>query len=153
MAPIQLGVLKIYPFGLFFSVMLGFFFAWTAGRMRKRGLSRETASWFALLSVPAGFVLARLGFCLFAVDQIIGANDIGMVFRVTEGGFLLWGGIAGLLLAAKLTGKITRQSGSVISYSMITRRHSLYSAIPPKTASIPVNTTFPTAIPTAVTSS
>ena len=119
MAPIQLGVLKIYPFGLFFSVMLGFFFAWTAGRMRKRGLSRETASWFALLSVPAGFVLARLGFCLFAVDQIIGANDIGMVFRVTEGGFLLWGGIAGLLLAAKLTGKITRQSGSVISDSMI----------------------------------
>ena len=119
MAPIQLGVLKIYPFGLFFAVLLALFFIWSAWRMRKNGLNRETAGWFALLSVPLGFVLARLGFCLFAADQIFGGNDIGMVFRVTEGGFLLWGGIGGLLLAAKLTGKITRQSGPAVSDSMI----------------------------------
>ena len=41
MAPIQLGVLKIYPFGLFFAVLLALFFIWSAWLMRKNGLNRE----------------------------------------------------------------------------------------------------------------
>ena len=38
-----------------------------------------------------------------------------MIFRTWEGGFLLWGAISGILLAALLTGKITKQSGAAIA--------------------------------------
>ena len=119
MEPILLGPLKIYPFGLIFAALLGCFLAGTAYVMKKNGLKRETVSWFALLSVPLGFAVSRLGFCLFAIDQIIGTQDYGMFFRVTDGGCLLWGGIAGVLLAAVFTGKITKQSGAAVSDSMI----------------------------------
>ena len=119
MEPIQLGPLKIWPFGLFFAAMLVPFFAGVAYLMRKKGLKQETASWFALLAVPLCFFLARLGFCLFAIDQIIGTTDYGMFFRFTDGGYLLWGAIAGMLLAARFAGKITKQSGAAIADSMI----------------------------------
>ena len=115
MEPIQLGALTIYPFGLFFAVLLIPFFAFTAYLMRKSGLKKETASWFALLALPLCFVLARVGYCLLNADLIIGYSDFGMVFRTWEGGFLLWGAIGGILLAAMIAGKITRQSGAIIA--------------------------------------
>ena len=119
MEPIQLGALKIYPFGMFFAALLALFFAGTAYLMKKNSLKQGTASWFAVLAVPVCFVLSRLGFCLFSIDRILGSRDYGMFFRVTDGGFLLWGAIAGLLLSAKIAGKITKQSGAKIADSMI----------------------------------
>ena len=119
MKPVQLGSLKLQPFGLIFIALLIPFFVLCALQMKKNGLKKETASWFALLAVPLCFLLSRLGFCILIVDQIIGADDFGMIFRTWEGGFLLWGAIGGLLLAAKLAGKITRQSGAVISDSVV----------------------------------
>ena len=119
MEPMQSGALKIYPFGMIFAALLALFFAGTAYRIKKNGMKQETASWFAVLAVPICFVLSRLGFCLLSIDQILGAQDYGMFFRVTEGGFLLWGALAGLLLAAKITGKITNQSGAIVADSMI----------------------------------
>ena len=119
MEPIQLGGLRIYPFGMIFAALLALFFAWAACRMKKNGLAQGTASWFAVLAMPLGFVLSRLGFCLLSIDQILGTRDYSMFFRVTEGGFLLWGAVAGLLLAARLTGKITKQSSAKTADSMI----------------------------------
>ena len=115
MEPMQSGALKIYPFGMIFAALLALFFAGTAYRIKKNGMKQETASWFAVLAVPICFVLSRLGFCLLSIDQILGAQDYGMLFRVTEGGFLLWGALAGILLTAKITGKITNQSGAKIA--------------------------------------
>ena len=119
MEPVQLGPLKLQPFGLIFIALLIPFFVLCALQMKKNGLKKETASWFALLAVPLCFLLSRLGFCFLIIDHIIGADDFGMVFRTWEGGFLLWGAIGGLLLAAKLSGKITRQSGAVIADSAV----------------------------------
>ena len=119
MEPIQLGAMRIYPFGMILAALLALFFAGAACVMKKNSLARGTASWFAVLTVPLCFVLSRLGFCLLSIDKIIGTRDYGMFFRVTEGGFILWGALAGLLLAAKLTGKITNQSGAKIADSMI----------------------------------
>ena len=119
MEPIQLGSLTIWPFGLFFAVLLIPFFVFSSRTMKKNRLKKETASWFALLAVPLCFILARIGFCLFAVDQMIGYDDFGMIFRTWEGGFLLWGALCGIFLAAKFTGRITGQSGAVISDSVI----------------------------------
>ena len=117
--PIQLGALRIYLFGMIFAALLALFFAGTAYRMKKNGMKQETASWFAVLAVPICFVLSRLGFCLLSIDRILGAQDYGMLFRVTEGGFLLWGALAGILLTAKITGKITNQSGAKTADSAI----------------------------------
>ena len=110
MEPIKLGSLTIYPFGLLMLVPVLGALLLTMRGMKKAGLKKETAGWFAMLAVPLCFVLARLGFCLFVIDQIIGNEDYGMVFRLGEGGFLLWGAIAGGMLAARLTGRITGQS-------------------------------------------
>ncbi len=119
MEPIQLGALTIYPFGLFTVILLIPFFLLAAWSMKKSGLKKETASWFAVLAVPLCFILSRFGFCLLNMDQIFGYSDFGMFFRVTEGGCLLWGAIAGVLLSAKIAGKITGQSGAVISDSAV----------------------------------
>ena len=119
MEPIRLGAVTLYPFGLLLSVFAIAAMALTAQRMKKTGLRKGTASWFALLSVPLCFILARLGFCLFVVDQMMGNDDFGMVFRVTGGGFLLWGAIAGGLLAARITGRITGQPSGKIADSAV----------------------------------
>lgn len=129
MEPILLGSLTIYPFGLAVALLLIPFFWLTARNMNHAGLKKESASWFALLAVPLCFLLARLGFVLFSVDEMIGNEDPGMILRVTEGGYLLWGAIAGALLAAKFSGKITRQSGARISDSMVLPLCLLIAAI------------------------
>lgn len=117
MEPIQLGALTIYPFGLFFAILLIPFFFLISYLMKKSGLKSETASWFALLTLPLCFVLSRLGFCILNIDMILGYDDPGMIFRTGEGGFLLWGAVGGILLAALFAGKITKQSGARIADS------------------------------------
>lgn len=119
MEPIKLGFLTLYPFGLLMALPALGALALTAWMMKKAGLKKETAGWFALLAVPLCFVLARLGFCLFVIDQIMGNEDPGMVFRVNEGGFLLWGALCGGLLAAWIAGKITKQPPAKIMDSAI----------------------------------
>ena len=119
MEPIKLGSLTLYPFGLLMAAAALGALLLTAWKMKKAGLKKETAGWFALLAVPLCFVLARLGFCLFVIDQIMGNEDPGMIFRVNEGGFLLWGALGGGLLAAWITGKITKQPAGKIMDSAI----------------------------------
>ena len=114
MEPIRIGSLTLYPFGLLLAPLALGALALTAYNMRKAGLKKGTASWFALLAVPLCFVFARLGFSLLIIDQLIGDNDFGMIFRTTEGGFLLWGALCGGMLAAWITGKITGQSAGRI---------------------------------------
>ena len=127
MGPIQLGALKIWPFGLIFAILLILFFATTAYLMKKNNLKAGTASWFAVLAVPLCFVLSRLGFCLMYLDELY--TDLGSFFRIEEGGYLLWGAVAGILLTASLTGKITKQSGAAVADSMIVPACLLIAAL------------------------
>ena len=115
MEPIQLGPFTVYPFGLFFALLLIPFFIFVSFQMKRVGLKKGTASWYALLAVPLCFIFARLGFCLLVLDQIVGAEGISLIFRLDWGGFLLWGAIGGALLAAKIAGRITGQSGAKIA--------------------------------------
>ena len=116
---IKLGNLTLYPFGLLMAAAALGALLLTARSMKQAGLKKETAGWFALLAVPLCFVLARTGFCLFVIDQIMGSEDYGMIFRVREGGFLLWGALGGGLLAAWITGKITKQPAGKIADSAV----------------------------------
>ena len=115
MEPIALGPVTLYPFGLLLAPLALGALVLTARSMKKAGLKKETAGWFALLAVPLCFLAARLGFCLFVIDQVIGNEDYGIFFRLNEGGFLLWGALAGGLLASWITGRITKQNSGRIA--------------------------------------
>ena len=91
--------------------------AFAAAGMKRRGLKHGTGSWFALLCVPLAFVFARVGYCLMQMDVLV--TDWGMLLRFTDGGYLLWGALAGGLLATWLTGKITGQKAGAIADSAI----------------------------------
>lgn len=119
METIKIGPLTLYPFGIAVALMLIPFFIFSALAMKKRNLKQETASIYAVIAIPLCFVLSRLGYCLLIMDQLIANADFAMIFRVGEGGFLLWGAIAGVLLAAVLTGKITNQSAAKIADSTV----------------------------------
>ncbi len=120
MEPIRLGFLTLYPFGLLMILPAAAALALSVRGMKNAGLKKETAGWFALLAVPLCFVLARAGFCLFVIDQMMGSDDFGMILRVGEGGFLLWGALGGGLLAAWITGKITKQhAGRIMDQAVI----------------------------------
>ena len=115
MGPCSIGTVIVYPFGVILAAAAVPALVWTGIRMRKAGLKKETLSWFALLAVPLAFLTARLSYCLLVMDRILGDQDWGMIFRVREGGFLLWGALAGGLLAAWITGRITRQSAGAVA--------------------------------------
>ena len=119
MEPLRIGGLTVYPFGGLMALCAVAAFMCIAFSMKKKGLSRGTASWFAVLSVPLCFIFARLLYCLSMLDQIIGYDDYGMVFRFSEGGFMLWGAIVGGIIAAILTARITRQSAWTILDSSV----------------------------------
>ena len=119
MEPIRLGAVTLYPFGLLMLLPVLGALLLTAWQMKRAGLKKETAGWFALLAIPLCYLFSRLGYCLFIIDQIIGNEDFGMIFRVNEGGFLLWGALGGGLLAAWITGRITGQPAGKIADTAI----------------------------------
>ena len=118
MEPINAGPFTFYPFGIAVALLLVPSALIMTRGMKKRGLKQETAGWMAVLSVPLCFITARIGYCLLIIDQIIEADDYLRIFRVWEGGFLLWGAIVGLLIAAWIAGKATGQRTGKISDSV-----------------------------------
>ena len=117
MEPIELS-LTLYPFGM--ALALGAIPALVLAGvgMKRRGLKPGTASWLAVLCVPLAFALSRLLFCLMQMDLLI--DDWGMILRLSDGGYLLWGALAGGLLACLLTGKITGQrTGRIADLAVI----------------------------------
>ena len=119
MEAIKLGPVVLYPFGLLLGVCALGALLLTARSLKKAGVKKETAGWFALLAVPFCFIAARLFYCVFVTDQILGSEDWLMPFRVNEGGFMLWGALAGGLAAAWMTGKITKQPAGRIADSAV----------------------------------
>ena len=77
-------------------------------RSRRCGLKPETASWFGLFAVPLAVVCGRILYFLVSLPWFIdrGAETF---FHFTEGGYMLYGVMGGIALAAWLTGRVTRQ--------------------------------------------
>lgn len=76
---------------------------------RKASLRSDTTEIFALLALPLGLIGARVFYCLARLTLYM---EIGLesVLRLWDGGYALWGAVGGVVLAAILTAKITRQS-------------------------------------------
>ena len=72
-------------------------------RARRAGISACSCGWFALLSVVLGVLCSHVGYCLMRLDYVL--NEAGAQFFLTfdEGGYMMWGGIAGVVLAAFLS--------------------------------------------------
>lgn len=75
---------------------------------KRHGLPAGTVSWFAVLAIPLSLLLARAGYCLANLKWVLERSP-GFFFQFTKGGFLLYGGVAGGLLAAWLTSRIVKQ--------------------------------------------
>ncbi len=82
---------------------------WLYLSQQRDQLRADTAEIFALLALPMGLLGARLFYCLARVLKFVEMGP-GSILRLWEGGYALWGAIGGVVLAALLTAKITRQS-------------------------------------------
>ena len=78
----------------------------TALNGKKRGLKQGTVPLFGLLAIPLCILLGRAGYYLCSINRM---QAMGVpFFDLAGGGMMLYGAAAGGLLAAFLTGKITK---------------------------------------------
>ena len=75
---------------------------------RKGALKKGTASWLALFSLPLALFGARLCFCLSRFSWFM-EKGLGWLFSIQDGGLMMYGALAGLLLSALLTSRVTSQ--------------------------------------------
>ncbi len=75
---------------------------------KRFALNRESVSWFGVLAVPLGLLAARLGYMLVCLNWYR-EHGMHLFFQFNQGGYILYGAMAGVILAGALTGKITRQ--------------------------------------------
>lgn len=119
MVSFTVGGVTVYAYGLAVAgaAVLSFLFAHYM--MKKAALKGATLSWFALLALPLGILCARAGYCLATLDWFL-YTGVEFFFHFNEGGYILYGAMAGCLLAAWLTGKITQQPLGKIADALAT---------------------------------
>ena len=103
----QIGSLPVYGYGSLIALASLAALLLMAFMGKKQGLSVGTVSWFAVLAIPMALLLARAGYCLANLKWAL--ERTGFFFQFTKGGFLLYGGLAGGILAAFLTARMTKQ--------------------------------------------
>ena len=108
MTTIQLGAVTFYPYGLALGAGALVCFLMMNARCRRLQLKTEAAEWFAVFAVPLGVLLARLLYFLVSLPWFID-RGIGTFFHFSEGGYMLYGAMAGVAAAAWISGAITRQ--------------------------------------------
>ena len=74
---------------------------------RKKAISEKALMTFSLLCLPLGLLGARMFYCLARLDLFL-AMGIGSVLHMANGGYALWGGIGGAVLAALIAARIGR---------------------------------------------
>ena len=104
MKELVLGPVTLQVYGLLLAAALCGALCWMF--IRPRGIRQETLTRFALLALPLGFLLARLGQC--AVSQGWYLFREPFLFNFRRGGFMLYGAMGGMVLAARIA---CRRSG------------------------------------------
>lgn len=102
MEPFSLLGLTVYPYGLAVALAAAAALLLAGAQARRARLAPGTLSWVTLLAVPLAVLLSRTLYCLVCLDM-------SGFFRLTEGGFTLYGAMLGVLLAVFFTARITRQ--------------------------------------------
>ena len=109
MTTIETGLIPIFPYGLALAGGALISLLLMQGRSRRQGLRPGTVSWFAILVLPLAVICGRLLYFLVSLPWFID-RGIGTFFHFSEGGYMLYGAMAGTVLAAWIAGRITQQS-------------------------------------------
>ena len=105
---IALPGLEVYRFGFYVALGMAAAAAVISFLSWAKRCNRGTAPMLLFLSLILGGVCSRLGFCL--MNQEIGeVMPVNSWFRITGGGWSMMTLIGGVMLAAWITAKITRQ--------------------------------------------
>lgn len=107
MISFQFGSLTVYAYGL--TLALGTILALLLMAHLPRGkqLRPGALSWFALTGIPLALLSARLLYVLVSITWFIDQEE--SYFAFTHGGYMLYGAMAGLALAAFISGRITKE--------------------------------------------
>lgn len=105
MAEIKLGSLTIYGYGLAVALAAALGLVWGAYNCRKAGLKADAMSWLALLAIPLGVLGARLLYFVACLKF-----DFAGFFDFADGGFALYGAMAGVAVAAMIAGRVAHVS-------------------------------------------
>lgn len=106
---LDVGTVRIYYFGGLIALFSLLALVYADRRMKKNGLKNGTGALSALLCTLFAVLGARALYCLCIVDYLEGVQDWAEIFRLSNGGYALWGAVLGALAGAGLTAKITRQ--------------------------------------------
>ena len=119
METIRLGSLTVYPYGLYVAggALLGLVYMLV--RELRGHINKGTASWFAVLGIPLAFIFSRLGYVLVSLDWFQ-SEGLDKALRVTDGGLLFYGALAGIFLAGWITALVTKQkTGRVLDSTAV----------------------------------
>lgn len=112
MKSFSLGTLTVYHFGLLVALAALAAFLWMGVSARGK-LKSGTVSVFALLALPLGVLGGRLLLCLVSQGWYLFRQNF--FFNTARGGFMLYGVMAGAVLALFLTARITGEKAARIA--------------------------------------
>lgn len=117
MKELQVFGLTVYPFGLALGALSLIALVWSTRVMEKQEINKSAISAFPIAGATWGFAMSRLIYCLCIIDLII--SDFGQIFRFHEGGMSFYGALLGIVIAALLIGRATKESTGKILDSII----------------------------------
>ena len=100
---------RITPYALCVAFALLCGIALLCWKNRKKGIGLDAALTACLFALPLGLIFARLYYCAARFDFF---DSIGLenVLHLWEGGYALWGAVAGAAIAAWITARIKKIS-------------------------------------------
>ena len=103
----MLGI--FYPYGLGIAAAAVVALILSAMSFRRAGLRGDSLSRVAALAIPLAFLGARLGYCLATLDWVAQEGFL-FFFQFSRGGYMLYGALAGGLLAVLLAARLSGES-------------------------------------------
>ena len=104
---IDLFGLTLYPYGLAVAGAAVVALLLAVWNFRKAKLDVNILSWFAPLAIVLGLLGARVGFCLASFDYVA-QDGVSFVLELTRGGFMLYGALAGCVVALVIACRICK---------------------------------------------
>ena len=104
---IDLFGLTLYPYGLAVAGAAVVALPLAVWNFRKAKLDVNILSWFAPLAIVLGLLGARVGFCLASFDYVA-QDGVSFVLELTRGGFMLYGALAGCVVALVIACRICK---------------------------------------------
>lgn len=114
MKAFSLGPITVHPYGLAVLCVAVLAVLLAGYLFRKQRIPAGTLSWFVLLCVPLSVLCARLGYCLVRFGWFM-QKGMGWFFQFDQGGYILYGALAGGVLAALATAAITHCKFSALA--------------------------------------